>query len=456
VKKIIWKTEKRKLSELHPWERNPRQATDKQAQDLSKSLDKFNLADPLIVNTDNTIIGGHFRYKILKEKQIEEIDVRMPDRKLTDKEIKELNIRLNKNLGSWNFDELANFDEEILKDIGFENDELDEIFGLDMDEDFDIEKEFEKVVKNPKGVKEGEIWQLGEKHRLYIGDACEKESWEKVLENEKFDLCFTDPPYNLAYAKKSWKIKVKTKEGLRFKEKGFGYKGNRLYQGTKKLGKVPEYDEWLSIANEFQNQKGANIMIFENWRNTHDLWEAIEKYWKIKNLIIWHLPNRHQGFSRPGYFFQKYDIAPLAGEGVLNEEYEKELDDYLQEKGQKLLDSYEVILYGQKGKSEWGKRKGTKWAKISDHITSQAETLKGSGDAVIFGKKPIQILIPYIKILSPRDGIVMEPFAGSGSTIIASEIMKRKCRAIEIAPIYGEIILRRWEKFTGKKAKKIK
>jgi len=197
-------------------------------------------------------------------------------------------------------------------------------------------------------------------------------------------------------------------------------------------------------------------MIFENWRNTHDLWEAIEKYWKIKNLIIWHLPNRHQGFSRPGYFFQKYDIAPLAGEGVLNEEYEKELDDYLQEKGQKLLDSYEVILYGQKGKSEWGKRKGTKWAKISDHITSQAETLKGSGDAVIFGKKPIQILIPYIKILSPRDGIVMEPFAGSGSTIIASEIMKRKCRAIEIEPIYGEIILRRWEKFTGKKAKKIK
>ncbi|RXG63922.1 hypothetical protein ES695_14980 [Candidatus Atribacteria bacterium 1244-E10-H5-B2] len=73
----------------------------------------------------------------------------------------------------------------------------------------------------------------------------------------------------------------------------------------------------------------------------------------------------------------------------------------------------------------------------------------------IWHKKPIQILVPYIKILSPRDGIVAEPFCGSGSTIIACEIMHRKCRAIEIEPIYGEVILMRWEKFTGRKAIKL-
>ena len=259
------------------------------------------------------------------------------------------------------------------------------------------------------------------------------------------DFLFTDPPYKISYIKYG-----KVKKG-----KGFGYLAQRKYLGVERKGGVPEYDEWFSIANKFQNPKGANVMIFENWRNTHDLWEAIEKYWKIKNLIIWHLPNRHQGFSRPGYFFQKYDIAPLAGEGKLNEEYEEELENYLKEKGQKLLDTYEVILYGQKGKSEWSRKKGTKWAKVADHITWTAQSEASSGQNIIFGTKPIQILVPYIKILSPREGIVMDPFGGSGSTIIASEIMKRKCRAIEISPTYGEVILNRVERFTGIKAVKL-
>jgi DNA modification methylase len=219
---------------------------------------------------------------------------------------------------------------------------------------------------------------------------------------------------------------------------------------------VSEYDEWLSIANEFQNPKGANVMIFENWRNTIALWQAIEKYWKIKNLIIWYLPNRHQGFSVKYKFFSKYDIIPLAGEGSLNEDYEEEMERYLKEKGQRLLDTYEIILYGNQGESYWDRKKKTRWAKISDHITWSAATEASSGQNIIFGLKPIQILVPYIKILSPRNGIVMDPFGGSGSTLIACEIMKRKCRMIEIEPIYGEVILARFERFTSQKAVKLK
>ncbi len=198
-------------------------------------------------------------------------------------------------------------------------------------------------------------------------------------------------------------------------------------------------------------------MIFENWRNTVELWQAIEKYWKIKNMVIWWLPNRCQGFSRKYLFFNKYDIAPLAtkGDTILNGEYEEELDEYLQQKGQKLLDSYEVILYGQKGNSYWDKKKGTAWARVNDHITSPAETGKSSGQSIVFGTKPLQVLVPYIKVLSPREGVVVEPFGGSGSTIIGCEIMKRKCRAIEIEPIYAEVILTRWEKLTKREARKI-
>ena len=311
------------------------------------------------------------------------------------------------------------------------------------------------------------MWRLGD-HKLVIGDCTDRNNWEKILGRERFDFMFTDPPYRLAYCKERVR-KVKTKGGWKLKgqreydkvgetdkrgkPKGFGAKQNRTCEGIAERG-VPEYDQWLSIANEFQSPEGANVMIFENWRNVVELWQAIEKYWKIKNIIIWHLPNRHQGFSAKGRFFNKYDIAPLAGEGTINEEYEEEFQEYLQNKGQKLLDTYQIILYGSKGKNRWNKIKGNKYWTIGDHIDWVAESETSSGQNVVFGTKPTPILVPYIKILSKREGIIMEPFGGSGSTIIASEIMKRKCRAIEISPTYAEVILNRFEKFTGQSPEK--
>src|SRR3990167_2122148 len=121
---ITWTTEKRKIADLVPAEYNPRFATEKECQDLSTSLERFSLADPLVINRNNRVIGGHFRLNILKERGIQEIDVRIPDRELNEIEERELNLRLNKNLGQWDLDMLANFDEDILKNIGFESEEL--------------------------------------------------------------------------------------------------------------------------------------------------------------------------------------------------------------------------------------------------------------------------------------------------------------------------------------------
>ena len=173
-------------------------------------------------------------------------------------------------------------------------------------------------------------------------------------------------------------------------------------------------------------------------------------------MVIWHVLNRSQGFSPDRRFFSKYDIAPLAGNGVSDDAYEKEMDDYLRTKGQKLLDTYEISLYGQKGQSAWSKKKQTRWATVSDHITWTAETGKSSGQGLIFGTKPVQVLVPFVKILSPRGGIVMEPFGGSGSTLIAADIMKRRARVIEVDPYYAEVIIARFEKFSGIKAVRIK
>jgi len=246
--KIIWKNEKRKVKDLKIFKGNPRQASEKQTEDLKKSLNRFNLAEPLVVNTTNETIGGNFRLRLLREKGVKEVDVRIPNRRLTKKEVIELNLRLNKNEASFNTNLLANFSEDLLREVGWSQDELDEIFALETTDNFDIKKETEKAIKNPKGVREGDIWQLGI-HKLLIGDCIKKENWEKLLENERFDFMFTDPPYliganigNTKVGSHKYKFKIKTKAG-------FGYKGLREYKGLKERGGVPSYDIWLSIAN---------------------------------------------------------------------------------------------------------------------------------------------------------------------------------------------------------------
>lgn len=308
-KELVWRTEKRKINDLVPYEGNPRQMTQKQKEDLEESLKRFNLMSIPVVNTDNIIVSGHQRLKILQllGRGEEEIDVRIPNRELGPEELREANLRENKNLGSWDYDMLANYDEKVLVDVGFSREELDDVFGLNIDEDFDVNAELEKFLKGgAKRVKSGDIWKLGE-HRLVIGDCVDRNEWNKLFEKERFDFMFTDPPYKLAYTKRARKIR--TKEGVKLKKDkvyesvgktdgrgrfkgwvktkdGFGYRSQRSYLGVEKKGGVPEYDEWLSIANDFQNTKGSNIMVFENWRNTIEMWQAIAKYWKIKNMII--------------------------------------------------------------------------------------------------------------------------------------------------------------------------
>ena len=127
---ITWHNEKRAIRDLIPYEVNPRQITNKQAKDLKASLAKFGIADPLIINTDNMIIGGHQRKKILETllgyDPDFQIDVRVPDRELSIDEARELNVRLNKNVADWDFDILANnFELDDLLDWGFDKHELD-------------------------------------------------------------------------------------------------------------------------------------------------------------------------------------------------------------------------------------------------------------------------------------------------------------------------------------------
>ena len=172
---ITWITEKRKVTDLKPAGYNPRQASDKDKVDLGKSLERFNVADPLIINQDNTIIGGHFRHRMLLEKGVDEVDVRVPSRQLTDDEEQELNLRLNKNLGAWDWDALANFDEEMLKDIGFTEEEMLENFGLNEAEQIELDADRMEVIT----VQPPEAPKLWARQTFYCED---KETFDRIKE----------------------------------------------------------------------------------------------------------------------------------------------------------------------------------------------------------------------------------------------------------------------------------
>lgn len=430
------------LNQIKPAQYNPRKWSQSAIDQLTESIKKFGLVDPLICNSakgrKNILIGGHFRLKCAKDlgyKEIPVVYLNIPD---LEKE-KELNIRLNKNLGEFDLDLLAEFDENFLSDIGFSSEEIDEVFEIDTEpENFDLKKELAKLKIEKIEMKKGEIWKMGN-HKLMIGDSTIELDVLKLMGKEKTDMCFTDPPYLLNYLKG----KTKQKDGV---TTGFGAKKNRRYLETESL---PDNFTELWMNNVARIQKpDFSIIIFENPKNLRIIWNELEKHWQYRNTIVWHLPNRVQGFSSKYKFFNKHDIALVGTKGKVSLNLESE-EILLQEE-------YENALFATSGKPHWESyKKGKKYCP-TDFIEYKASDEKSSGQGVVFGTKPIEILIPYIKVLTQRDDLVIEPFGGSGSTLIACEKMKRRCYLMEKSPVYAEVIRNRWQNLTDKKAIKIK
>jgi DNA modification methylase len=429
------------INSLKPCEYNPRKWSKEAIIQLKESINKYGFVDPLLVNSaenrKNIVIGGHFRLSIAKELEIKEVPVvfiNLPD---IEKE-KELNIRLNKNLGDWDWDLLAKFDENFLSSIGFSSEEMDEIFGIDeTTEMFNLAKELQKLdIKNIQ-IRKGDVFQLG-KNKMMCGDSTIEQDVLKLMAGEKASNCLTDPPYLLDYLKG----KTKQKDGV---TTGFGAKKNRRYLETDVL---PDNFTELWMANVAKvQQPDFSILVFENPKNLRTIWNELEKHWKYRNTITWHLPNRVSGFSAKYKFFNKTDIA-LVGTGgniQLNMDQEDEL----------LQNEYENALFATAGKPHWESyKKGKKYCP-TDFVEMNAADEKNSGQGIIFGTKPLELLIPYLKVLTKRDDLIIEPFGGSGSTLIAAEKMKRRCYLMEKSPVYAEVIKHRWEKLTGQKAKKI-
>ncbi len=428
------------IAELQECEYNPRVWSESDRVQLKKSITEFGLVDPLILNSTpermNVVVGGNFRLKMLKELGYEQVPIVRVH--LTLEKEKELNIRLNKNQGQFDLSLLAQFDESFLADIGFNSEELDHIFEDDTkEEQFDLTKELEKLDITTITVQKGDIYEI-DGSRLMCGDSTIEKDVLTLVGDERLDMVMTDPPYRLQY------LQGKTRNGE--STTGFGAKKNRRYLETESIP-LDFTTLWMENVAKVAS-KDFSIIVYENWKNLREIWGEMEKHWKVRNMLVWHLPNRNQGYASDHKFFSKHDIAMVGTS--------EERASITQEEENELVENeYRTALFAINGKPAWeGYAKGKKYCP-TDFIEFNAADEKSSGQGIIFGVKPLPILIPYIKVLTRRGQLVMEPFGGSGSTLIASITLGRRCYLMEKSPVYAEVILRRWEKHTGKTRTKI-
>ncbi|EGO5122301.1 DNA modification methylase [Enterococcus faecalis] len=396
------KFEKMKLSELHPAEYNPRVELKpgmEEYEKLKQSILEFGFVDPPIFNKrTGNLVGGHQRVSVAKDLGIGEIEVSIVD--LPIEKEKALNIALNKISGQWDEDKLAlllnELDENELNISGFTDKEIQEVIDqYDMRLDLEteaIDDGFEfELPEKPKAAL-GDIYQLG-RHRLMCGDSTNKAHIELLMDGEKADLLITDPPYNVNY-------EGKTEAALKIKN------DNKT---------ASEFYDFLrsAFSSAYDNLKeGASFYV----------WYASSEVINFVNSLV------------DSQFMVKQELIWLKNSFVLGRQ------DYHWQ--------HEPCLYGWKkdGSHRWyGDRKQTTILDFDKPIANKEHPTM----------KPIPLFDYQIKNSSKKGDKILDIFGGSGTTMIACEQNDRQAYLMELDPKYVDVIINRWEEFTGKEAIKL-
>ena len=401
-----------KIEEIIPYENNPRN-NDDAVESVANSIREFGFKQPLVLDKDNVIVIGHTRFKASKQLGLEKVPCIYAD-DLTDDQIKALRLADNKTgeIATWDFDKL---------EIEFEDIDLDlEPFGFEFLDETDeiIEDEVPDIPDEPKS-QIGEIFRLGD-HYLMCGDSTSKEDIDKLLNGAKIDLVCTDPPYNMDY------------QGA-----GGGDKRKRMLNDNMREDKFYEFiKKAFGIFNDVMRD-GASFYVFYKELGFGTFLKAIKDAGlTFKQELIW-----------------------VKSQLVLG--------------GSKYQNMYEPILFGCKGKSikNWyGGRKNTSVIEMidlmdEDELRDTIKELTDNTDIIREQKqtvndlhptmKPVRLMAKLIENSSKAGDTVLDVFGGSGSTLMACEQLKRKCFMMELDPRFVDVIIERWENFTGEKAIKL-
>jgi DNA modification methylase len=424
MEKLTWYTEKRIVNSLLPYSSNPRRMSASQTNSLKKSLERFNLVEIPAIDKDNKIVSGHQRVRVLQllGRGDEEIDVRVPNRKLTEDEYNRYLISANAISGDWDYELLRDFEIDMLNDIGFNSNDLaniwDDIVKVNKDDDFDEEAELAKI-KIPV-TKNGDIVLLGN-NRLICGDSTDQNVVNKLCGEARVDMILSDPIYNL---------NIDYNKGLGGHQNfGGDVEDNRSEQ---------EYIDFLRKSMMCALSVAKKDCHVFYWNTEQQIWIIQTLYRELgisnKRVCIW-IKNGHN--LTPHVSFNKcYEPCIYGSVG----------QPYLSKKEQGLNEIMNRNMTSGNNLLEEIDREMNIWpikrlpAKDYEHATS----------------KPPELSEKAIRRCTKPGDIILDSFGGSGSTLIAGEQLKRRVYMVEKEPVFCDLIIRRFEKLTGIKAKVIR
>ena len=409
------KIEDVEIKDLVPYSKNAKKHDEKQIKNVVESIKQFGFAQPLVVDKNNVLIIGHCRLIAAKRLKLKTVPVlRMED--LNEDQVKKLRLLDNKlNESAWDFDMLS--------------DELDDLDFTDFDLDWELPEEEEELtivedtppeVPEEAKAKYGQIYQIG-RHRVMCGDSTKTEDVDLLLDGAKIDLVVTDPPYNMAY------------EGA----------GNTKDRKAKRImnDSMPEEEFFKFLLAAYKSyvyamKDGASIYVFYKEMGHGTFMRAMkESGLTFKQELIW-------------------------------------VKDHLVLGGSKYQSIYEPCLMGCKGKSIKIWHGGRKQRSVIETIDFMSEDeLRGvikdmwdslETDIIRENKqrvndlhptmKPVRLIAKFITNSSDKGQNVLDLFGSSGTTMIAAEQTDRNSYIMELDPRFVDVIVQRWENFTGEKA----
>lgn len=390
AEKLKWETKKVKVKDLIELDINPRKISEAKKHKLIESLEKFNLAEIPAVNTDMQIIGGNQRVSALMMvgRGEEEIDVRVPNRKLTKKEVKEYAIISNTHAGEFDFEILEKwFVEDVnIEEIGFEipgwddwQTQMDkELVGEVQEDDFDV-----PVGGSETDIVEGDIFDIG-RHRLLCGSSTQTDTWKRLMGDDLADLVITDPPYNVAYT-------GKTKDALTIK------------------------NDSMADGNFYQF--------------LYDFYTALGSYTKAGGAwYVWHADSEGANFRKA-----------MSDAGIMVKQCLIWVKNTMVMGRQDYHWKHEPCLYGWKEGAAHGWYNDRKQTTVLNFERPQRNAEHPT-------MKPIPLIAYQMGNSSKAGDIVADGFGGSGTTMVAAHQTNRRCRMMELDPRYCQVIIDRMRK----------
>ena len=398
---------RQRVDALTPYAQNARTHSKKQIRQIADSIKTFGWTNPILVDSAGGVIAGHGRVEAAKLLGIDKVPtIRLED--LTEAEIRAYVIADNKlaeNAG-WDRELLAIELQDLIElDIdvtitGFDMPEIDILIGdLDADEEDDPADEVPEVGDGPPVTRPGDIWCIG-KHHLICGDALDPTSYERLLDGAEAQMVFTDPPYNVPIdGHVSGLGKVKHRE--------FAMASGEMTED--------QFTAFLATAFRYlagHSVDGAIHFICMDWRHMGEILTAgNEAYTELKNLCIWAKTNGGMG----SLYRSQHELVFVFKAGTGPHINNVELGKY---------GRYRTYVWSYPGINSFGKDRD---AELALHPTV----------------KPVKLVADAILDCSKRGGIVLDAFAGSGTTLIAAEKTGRRGYGIELDPHYCDVIIKR-------------